>query len=187
MVVFDTTNAPSISAPSVSSNSSSPPREATRPGRPAARARPRRQGGRVAHDHSVRDCRRGSAGSPGPGERWKGHLPRLDVPWRRSRWRGELQNSIDRLDPELLYVSVDGADYGFGRWGSAAEKAEADMTMALAWRNSRTPLPARRSWPCPPSSSLAAFRCRSRPAPPSCAASAHRYPAGERIHRRSEP
>ena len=43
-----------------------------------------------------------------------------------------LQDPADWLDPELLFVGVDVANYGFGRSSSAAKKAEADFKIALA-------------------------------------------------------
>ena len=51
---------------------------------------------------------------------------------------GELQDPADRLDPELLAVCRDVADYLAGRSSSAAKKADADFKMAFARRSSRS-------------------------------------------------
>ena len=51
---------------------------------------------------------------------------------------GNIQHRADRLDPELVLVSVDVVDdYRCGRSSSAAKKAEADFRIEFARRNSR--------------------------------------------------
>jgi hypothetical protein len=53
---------------------------------------------------------------------------------------GELQDLADRLDPELLFVGVDVANYGFGRSSSAAKKADADFNMGRLNRSTQRTL-----------------------------------------------